>query len=79
MIDTINRTDRFSALIRKEIATVLLKAKDQRVKLITITNAIVSADLSHAKIYFTTRADQNVKEALLVLKKNDAFFTQQNS
>lgn len=50
----VKRTDRLNELIRETVAEVLLRyVKDPRVQGVTVTGAVVSPDLRHAKIFFT--------------------------
>lgn len=47
------RTQRIGDQIRKELGRILLEEiKDKRLKLIAITDVIVSRDLAHAKVYY---------------------------
>ena len=52
------RTDRIADLILQELAEVLLrKVQDPRLSDITLTSVEVSADLRHAKIYYSLLGD----------------------
>ena len=69
------RSQRVSDSIRKEVASIFLfKVNDPRLKNITITNVIVSDDLSNAKIFYSCSNSKN--EAIAVekaLKKSKSF------
>ena len=48
------RTDRVAEQIRRELAELIrLEVKDPRVRMVTLTAVEVSADYSHAKVYYT--------------------------
>jgi ribosome-binding factor A len=48
------RADRVGGLIREELSRLLLRqVKDPRLHAVTITAVRVSADLRHARVYFT--------------------------
>lgn len=52
------RSDRVGGLIKKILSELLLKdIKDPRLKMTSITDVAVSADLKSARIYFTTVGD----------------------
>lgn len=63
------RSQRVSDSIKKEVASIFLfKVNDPRLKNITITNVVLSDDLSNAKIFYSTINSQDdetsVKKAL---------------
>ena len=63
------RSQRVSDSIKKEVASIFLfKVNDPRLKNITITNVLLSDDLSNAKIFYSTinsKDDEtSVKKAL---------------
>ena len=63
------RSQRVSDSIKKEVASIFLfKVKDPRLRNITITNVVLSDDLSNAKIFYSTinsKDDEtSVKKAL---------------
>ena len=63
------RSQRVSDSIKKEVASIFLfKVNDPRLRNITITNVVLSDDLSNAKIFYSTinsRDDEtSVKKAL---------------
>jgi ribosome-binding factor A len=61
------RADRIADLILKELAEVLLrKVKDPRVTDITLTNVEVSADLRHAKVYYSLLGDDEKRSKATV-------------
>jgi len=64
-----NRIKRIAAIVQHEIAQLIQReAEDPRIKFVTVTDVVVSPDLSHAKIYITTRGDKDVAEILVILK-----------
>ena len=63
------RSQRVSDSIKKEVASIFLfKVNDPRLKNITITNVLLSDDLSNAKIFYSTinsmDEEASVKKAL---------------
>ena len=61
------KTERISSDIAKELASImLLEAKDETLKHITITGVVVSSDLSYAKVYYTYMGDEDME----AVKKN---------
>lgn len=53
-----SRSSRVAEQIQRELAELIqLELKDPRVGLITITGVDLTADYAHAKVYFTTLAD----------------------
>ena len=63
------RSQRVSDSIKKEVASIFLfKVNDPRLRNITITNVVLSDDLSNAKIFYSTINSQDdetsVKKAL---------------
>jgi ribosome-binding factor A len=56
------RTDRVAEQIRRELAELLrLEVKDPRVRMVTLNAVEVTADYSHAKIYYTALEGENDK------------------
>ena len=54
-----NRRDRLAGQIRSVIAQCLLvEAKDPGLRVVDITDVVVSPDLGHAKIYYYARGDE---------------------
>ena len=61
------RSQRVSDSIKKEIASIFLfKVNDPRLRNITITNVVLSDDLSNAKIFYSTI---NSKDEEVSIKK----------
>lgn len=70
MHKTSHRLERIEALLLRELALLLQNdLEDPRVKSVTLTHATVSPDLSHAKIYFMTFNDAEMKDAEIALNK----------
>ena len=69
------RTDRIADLILQELAEVLLrKVQDPRLSDITLTSVEVSADLRHAKIYYSLLGDDEKRsKAALGLESAKGF------
>ena len=68
------RTQRINELIRRELATLLKKeVKDPRLQAVSITDVLVSKDISHAKIFYTIKQE---KKAIVepLLNKASGFF-----
>lgn len=56
------RTDRIAEQIQRDIALMLqTEIKDPRLGIVTISAVEVSKDLSHAKVFYTTLADDPQK------------------
>jgi ribosome-binding factor A len=56
------RTDRVAEQIQRELAELIrLEVKDPRVRMVTLTAVEVTADYSHAKVYYTALAGENDK------------------
>ncbi|MDP8253899.1 MAG: 30S ribosome-binding factor RbfA [Candidatus Kaelpia aquatica] len=54
-----SRLDRINHELKKAIGEILLfEVKDERLRLITVTQAITSADLKQAKVYYTVLGDE---------------------
>ena len=54
-----NRRDRLGGQIRSVVAQCLLvEAKDPGLRVVDITDVVVSPDLGHAKIYYYARGDE---------------------
>ena len=61
------RSQRVSDSIKKEVASIFLfKVNDPRLRNITITNVVLSDDLSNAKIFYSTI---NLKNEEVSIKK----------
>lgn len=75
------RADRVSDLIRQEIAELLLRrVKDPRLESVTITGVEVTADLQHAKVFYTilgNPSDEDKKNTAHGLSKARGFIRQE--
>lgn len=61
-----NRADRISGLLKEEIGQLIQKdLKDPRIGFVTITRVILSRDLRHAKVFFSTYGDEGAKQRSL--------------
>jgi len=59
------RARRVADQIQRELAEILREElKDPRVRLVTVTGVDVSADLAHAKIYFTSLASEAERQEI---------------
>ena len=68
------KIDRIASNIVKEISYILAtEVKDNDIKILTITDAKVTNDLSFAKIYFTVLDESRKKETLDALKNASKF------
>ncbi len=69
------RTGRLADQIQRDLAELIrLELKDPRVDLVTITAVEVSADHSHARVFFTTlRGEEAVGPALEGLRSASGF------
>ena len=57
------KKERLEKIIAREVSQILFsEVKDQRLKLVTITNVNLSGDLSIATIFYTVYGDEVVKE-----------------
>jgi len=60
-----SRSSRVAEQIQRELAELIqLELKDPRVGLITLTGVDLTADYAHAKIYFTTLADDTTRKGV---------------
>lgn len=59
------RSDRIADLIKEEISTMLVmgEVNDPRIGFITITKVILSDDLRHAKVFFSSIGTEDEKKA----------------
>ncbi len=66
-----DRTQRIADLIQKGLANLLLHEPDERFRLVTVTGATVSKDLSYAKIYVSVLKDQadEIKQIIQALNR----------
>lgn len=54
-----SRSSRVSEQIRRELAELIrLELKDPRVTMVTLTDVEVTPDYAHAKVFYTTLADE---------------------
>jgi ribosome-binding factor A len=69
------RQRRVADQIQRELAEIIrAELKDPRVGMITLTSVEVSPDLAHAKVYFTTLADDPQRDEVLKgLKRASGF------
>ena len=59
-----SRTVRLGEQIHRELADLIRReVKDPRVGMVTISGVDVSADLSHAKVYYTVMGDEEARSA----------------
>jgi ribosome-binding factor A len=70
-----NRRDRLGGQIRSVVAQCLLvEAKDPGLRVVDITDVVVSPDLGHAKIYYYARGDeQEIKKLEAALERAKSF------
>ncbi|RUA05806.1 MAG: 30S ribosome-binding factor RbfA [Gammaproteobacteria bacterium] len=68
------RVERVNELIRRELVILLKKeTKDPRLQVVSITDAIVSRDLSSAKVFYTVPEEQKNIVAPLLYKASGFF------
>lgn len=70
-----SRKDRINEQIRRELAELIrAEVKDPRVGMVSITEVEVTPDYAHARVYFSTLADETkIAEVELGLKKAAGF------
>ena len=69
------RTDRINEQIRRELADLIrLELKDPRVSLVTLTDVEITADYTHAKVFYTTLVGAEQREAIARGLKRSAGF-----
>jgi ribosome-binding factor A len=73
------RSQRVAEQIQHELAELLrTEVKDPRVGMVTVTHVDVSADMAHAKVYFTALAGrEHAKEAAAALARTAGFLRSQ--
>lgn len=72
------RPERVSGLLLEVVAETLLReVKDPRLQAVTVTGVKVSPDLKTAKVFFTTRQDEELPEVLAGLRKATGFIRRQ--
>ena len=60
---TVKRTQRIGDLIKREIGDIIERGlKDPRIGFVTVTAVEISADLRHARIFFSVYGDEHVRE-----------------
>ena len=72
------RQEKVQELLKEEISDILRRElKDPRLGFVTITDAQVSPDMRHAKIFISVLGAENVrKENMAVLKKSEKYVRQ---
>jgi len=72
---TFSRVSRVAEQIRRELAELIqLELKDPRVSLVTLTDVEVTADYTHAKVFYTSLASAEHLEGIAVgLKRASSF------
>jgi ribosome-binding factor A len=64
-VKTSPRAKRVADQIQRELAEILREElKDPRVRLVTVTGVDVSADLAHAKVFFTSLAGEGERQEI---------------
>ena len=72
------RSARVSDLIKEEVAEIIMhKLKDPRLGFVTVTEARVSDDLRHAKIYISVFEESKKDETLKILSSSAKFIRSQ--
>jgi ribosome-binding factor A len=73
------RTHRVAEQIQQELADLLrTEVKDPRVGMVTVTHVDVSADMAHAKVYFTSLSGrEHGREAVAALSRVAGFLRSQ--
>lgn len=76
-----SRTDRISDFLKRELGTLIqMELRDPRIGMVSVTDAEVSRDLSHAKIYVTVMGKDDAESAadsLAALNKAAGFLRSQ--
>jgi ribosome-binding factor A len=68
------RSARVGDLIREEVADIIMhKLKDPRLGFITVTEAWISDDLRHARVYVSVLEDAKKNETLKILASSARF------
>jgi ribosome-binding factor A len=72
-----HRLKRVGDLIQREISEIIERElKDPRIGMVTITGATVSADLRHARIYFSVYGDEKDQERTRIGLESARYFIQ---
>ena len=76
MTKEFNRTDRIAQMIQRKLALIIQQEiKDPRLpRFITVSEVVVAADLSHAKIYITVLGDKEVGQQTLKILNGAASY-----
>ncbi|QQD17705.1 30S ribosome-binding factor RbfA [Spongiibacter nanhainus] len=76
-----SRTDRISDFLKRELGTLIqMELRDPRIGMVSVTDAEVSRDLSHAKIYVTVMGKDDAEsaaESIAALNKAAGFLRSQ--
>ena len=66
-----SRTERINNLLQRELAAVITReVKDPRMpQFVSVSEVVVSRDLSHAKIYISLLEDQNAEVVIEILNR----------
>lgn len=57
------KVERLEKIIEREVSTILLNSKDDRLKFVTITKVSLTSDCSIATLYYTILGNDEQKEA----------------
>jgi ribosome-binding factor A len=69
-----SRHDRVAGLLRRELATLILREiRDPRLGSLSVSDVEVSRDLAHAKVYVTSASPESMPESLKVLRRAAGF------
>ena len=73
------RTDRFNALIRNELGRIITtRLKDERLGFVTVTEADISPDLKHCKVYVSVMgSEKECRDTLAALDHSEGFLKRQ--
>ncbi len=74
-MNSFSRSDRVAEQIRRELAELIrLELKDPRVRWVTLTGVEVTPDYAHAKVFFTTLADNGQHDEIAAgLRRSSSF------
>lgn len=71
------RTERLADLVRDEISRLLLReVKDPRIGFVTITEASVSPDLHHIKVFVSVLGEEAARDASILALRSASGFIQ---
>lgn len=69
------RRKRLGSLIQREIAGLILReVQDPRLEGVTITDVLLSDDMSEAKVYFFVHQGTNIRQVLKAFENAKGFF-----